>query len=162
MSSKDENVIHFDIPPDEVLELLIHPDFQVVRMKALGSLEARVEEKSRTDDRLVFDVHTVDYARGITGVDRSKTENNKTVYEWELKARRATWTYHGESGTMARVWGGLRIEPHGDGSKLVNEFNVEIKVPLIGGKIEKKVIKEVAKSWPKYEKAIRDFREQKA
>ena len=162
MSGKDENAIHLDIPPDELIEFLIHPDFQEIREKAMGSLEASVEEKSRTDDRLAFDVHTLDYARGITGVDRSKTEKNRSAYEWDLKAKRATWTYHGSQGKMVRVWGGIRIEPEGDGSKLVNDFNVEVKIPLMGGKIEKLVLKEVSKSWPKYEKAIRDFSKPKA
>lgn len=162
MAKKTENVFRIDITPDALLDLLIHPDFNIAREKAMGSLEARVEENSRNDDKLVFDVHTVDYARGITGIDRSKTENNRTAYEWDLKARKASWNYHGESGKMARVWGTVTISPDGDGSKLTNAFNVEVKVPLMGGKIEKMVLKEVAKSWPIYEKTIRDFHAQQA
>lgn len=157
MASKSENVFRFDCPPDQLMPVLISEDFQIAREKAMGSLEARVEEKSRSDVRLVYDVHTVDYARGMTGIDRSKTENNRTVYEWDLAARKASWAYHGESNKMARVWGSIRLELEGSGSRLTNSFEVEIKVPLMGGKIEKMVLKEVAKSWPIYEKTIRTF-----
>ena len=157
MASKSENVFRFDSPPETLLAVLIAADFQIAREKAMGSLEARVEEKTRSDTRLVFDVHTVDYARGMTGIDRSKTENNRTEYDWDLKVRRAGWTYHGQSNKMARVWGTIRLEPEGSGSKLTNSFEVEVKIPLMGGKIEKLVLKEVEKSWPIYEKTIRTF-----
>ena len=162
MSTKTQNVIRFDFSTDELLQILLDPDFQIAREKAMGSLEARVEEKSRTDDRVQFEVHTKDYARGMTGIDRSKTEDNRVDYDWDLKAKKASWTYHGASNKMAKVWGSIQIDADGDGARLTNFFEVEVKVPLMGGKIEKMVLKEVDKSWPKYEKAIRKFAEDKA
>lgn len=161
MSTKTQNVIRFEMSPDDLLQILLNPDFQIAREKAMGSLEARVVEKSRTDDRVQFEVHTKDYARGMTGIDRTKTEDNRVDYDWNTRVKKASWSYHGASNKMAKVWGGIQIEADGDGARLTNFFEVQVKVPLMGGKIEKMVLKEVDKSWPKYEKAIRTFAEQK-
>lgn len=157
MAKKDEHVMRFDMAPDDLVAILTDPEFQVLREKTMGSLEARVSDVERDGDRLRYKVHTKDYARGMTGIDRSKTEDNRVDYEWDLAARRGDWTYHGAQSKMARVWGSLRVEPDGDGARLTNAFEVDVKVPLMGGKIEKMVLKEVAKSWPQYESAIRQF-----
>ena len=51
----------------------------------------------------------------------------------------------------------IRIEGSGDSCLLVEEFNVNVKVPLMGGKIEKIIMKEVDKYFPKYEVMVKEF-----
>ena len=157
MARKSENVIRFDFPPERLMQVLLDPGFQVARDKANGSLESRVEEKSRTAERYVYSMHTKDYARGMTGIDKSKIEDNRADYEWDLRTRKATWTYHPSAQLgPVRVWGTIKVEADGAGCRLTNTFEVEVKIPLIGGQAEKMVLKEVDKSWPGFERTIRE------
>lgn len=157
MAKRDEQTFFFDVPPEKLLEVMIAEEYQVARQKSQGALEVQVKETSRSDDRLVFEVHAKEYARGITGVDKSKTEINVTTYDWDLKARRGSWKHTTSQGERVKVWGTVQIQPDGDKSRLVNDFNIEIRIPLVGGKIEKMVMKEVAKGWANYENVIREF-----
>jgi hypothetical protein len=163
MARKSENVIRFDFSPERLMQIMLNPEFQVARDKANGSLESRLEEKSRTDARFVYSMHTRDYARGMTGIDKSKIEDNHCDYEWDLKARRATWTYHPSAQLgPVKVWGTIRVEADGAGTRLTNTFEVEVKIPLIGGQAEKMVLKEVDKSWAGYERVIREYHQKMA
>ena len=157
MAKRDQKTFHFEVSPDKLLEVLIDQEYQVARQKSQGALEVNVKEVSRTDDRFAFEVHAKEYARGITGVNKSKTEINVTTYDWDLKAKRGTWKHSTSQGDRVKVWGSVQIQPDGENSRLVNDFNVEIKIPLVGGKIEKMVMKEVGKSWGAYENVIREF-----
>ena len=157
MAKRDEQIFRFDAPPEKLLEVLVDEEYQIARQKSQGALEVQVKEISRNDDRLVFEVHAKEYARGLTGVDKSKTEINVTTYDWDLKAKRGSWKHTTSQGERVRVWGTVQVQPDGDNSKLINDFNIEIKIPLVGGKIEKMVMKEVAKGWGNYENVIREF-----
>ena len=161
MAKRDEQVFRFEVTPDKLLEVLIDQEYQIARQKSQGALEVEVKEVSRTDDRFVFEVHAKEYARGLTGVDKSKTEINVSSYDWDLKAKRGTWTHSTAQGERVKVWGSVQIQPDGDNSKIVNDFNIEIKIPLVGGKLEKMVMKEVAKGWANYENVIREFCQKK-
>ena len=157
MAKRDEQTFRFDVTPEKLLEVMIDEEYQIARQKSQGALEVDVKEVSRTDDRFVFEVHAKEYARGITGVDKSKTEINVTTYDWDLTARRGSWKHTTSQGERVKVWGTVQVKPDGDNSMLVNDFNIEIKIPLVGGKIEKMVMKEVAKGWANYEKVVREF-----
>jgi hypothetical protein len=157
MAKRDEKTFRFEASPQKLLEVLVGKEYQVARQKSQGALEVQVKEVSRTEDRLVFEVHAKEYARGITGVDRSKTEINVTTYDWDLKTKRGDWKHRTSQGERVQVWGSVQVQPDGENSKLVNDFNVEIKIPLVGGKIEKMVMKEVEKGWASYEQVIREF-----
>ncbi|MBW1872541.1 MAG: DUF2505 family protein, partial [Deltaproteobacteria bacterium] len=72
-------------------------------------------------------------------------------------ARKSKWTLSTTHSERVRVWGAVRIDESGEHADLIPEVNVEVKIPLLGGKIEKYVGKEIEKSWPRYEQTIRDF-----
>lgn len=158
MTKRYGRTTRYPVAPERLLEILINPDFQVAREKAQGSIEVTVKELSRSDRELRYEVHTIDHVKGITGVDKSRTERNHSVYAWDLAAKRGRWTWHGPHGDRARVWGTLVIRPAGGGaSDLEGDFNIEVSVPLVGGKIESIVIKETERGWDRYEAAIRSF-----
>ena len=158
MAKRDENVFEVEASADALLQLLIDPKFHEMRAKKIqDALEARVEEHERSDERFKFTVHSKEYAKGITGVDKSKTEQAETDYDWDLAAKKAEWIYRGAQGALAKVWGSIRIEPVGDKARLVSDFNVQIKIPLVGGKLEKMVITQVKKSWEPYEKLVNEM-----
>ncbi len=142
---------------EKLLEILMDPDFQVAREKVQGSLEVTVKDRSRSDDQYIYEVHTVDYAKGITGIDKSKTETALAVYTWDLANRRCRWTWDGPHSNRVKVWGHLILHVAGDETDLEGDFHVDVSVPLVGGKIEREVIKETIKGWDRYESVVRKF-----
>lgn len=154
---RDENVMRVDVEPDVLVEILNSEEYHVARERSKGALEVRFESRDRSEDRHIFEVHTVVHAKGLTGVDRSKTENQKLRYVWDLMARKGSWTFTSAHGERVKVWGNVQVEQDGQGSRLVNDFNIDVRIPLVGGQIEKKVMSEVEKGWVGYEKAVREF-----
>ncbi len=156
MSKTVKNTFRLPYSSEVVLAALTDPGFLEANFKQQNNPEAKVVERSRTEAELILDAEVTEYSKGLTGVDRSKTEKTQTVYVWNLPGRKADWTYTNASaqGKMVKVWGGSRIEPDGESTALHEEFNVNVKIPLMGGKIEKIVIKEVQKYWPIFERLL--------
>jgi len=159
MSKTAKNTFRLPYSPDVVLAALTDPAFLEANFKKQDNPEAKVVERSRTAAELILDAEVTEYAKGLGGVDRSKTVKAKTVYVWNLTARSAQWTYTNSSaqGKMVKVWGGSRIVPDGASTSLEEEFSVNVKIPLMGGKVEKIVIKEVKKYWPIFDKLLRKW-----
>ncbi len=159
MSSTAKNTFHLPFSPDVVLATVTDTAFLEANFLAQDNPAVEVKERSRTEGELIIDCQVTEYAKGVSGVDRSKTQKTTTVYVWDLRARKGEWTYENPSaqGKMAKVWGSSVILPEGDGAILTEEFNVNIKVPLMGGKIEKIILKEVKRYWPAYEKLVRSW-----
>ncbi len=157
MAKSYAKTIRYPANVEKLLEILIDPDFQVAREKVQGSLEVTVKDRSRTDSEYIYEVHTVDHAKGITGIDKTKTETALAVYTWDLVNQKCRWTWDGPHSPRVKVWGNLVLHPAGDETDLDGDFHVNVKVPLVGGKIEKEVIKETIKGWDRYEGVVRKF-----
>jgi hypothetical protein len=157
MSTTSTHVMSFSAPPAQVLEVVTNPDFQVANFKAQGNPDAKVTEKSRTGDRLVLEGAVTEYVKGITGVDKSKTEVTITTFDWNLVAMTSTWTYRSSHGDRIKISGAVKIEAAGASSKLTETFTIDVKIPLVGGKVEKMVMKEVEAFYPRYEQLVKDW-----
>jgi hypothetical protein len=149
--------MRLDIAPDALVEILDSEEYHDERERTKGALSVRYEEKERTETRHVFEVHTETYAKGITGVDRSKREKQYQHYVWDLKGRRCKWTFHSSHGERVKVWGSIRIEEAGPGSRMTSDFNIDVRIPLVGGQVEKRVMKEVGKGWAQLEATVKEF-----
>ncbi|MFH2007841.1 MAG: DUF2505 domain-containing protein [bacterium] len=147
----------FSCSAETLLGIITDPDFHKARSDLLENPSTTVKEISRTGEKLVFEVHCVEYAKGIKGVDKSKTEQSVTTYDFELRSRRGEWSYAGPQGKRVKVWGDMTVTEAGGGARLTQNFNVDVKIPLVGGQIEKLVIKESGKFWPKYEQLVSEF-----
>lgn len=155
MSKSRETKLSLTAPPDRVLDVLTTETFLIERDRAQGAIEVQVEELSRSENELVQRVTATQYARGLTGIDKSKTEDAVTTVTWNLPARRATWTYRGPHGDRVTVRGTIEVRPDGEGSSLDETFTIEVHMPLVGGKIESLVIDEMAKGFAAYERVVR-------
>ncbi|PKN46241.1 MAG: hypothetical protein CVU59_06620 [Deltaproteobacteria bacterium HGW-Deltaproteobacteria-17] len=155
-SLKKERIV--TCSPDRLLAVLTNPEFEVAKQKDVsGALDANVKETKRTDAELGYEIHSTEYAKGMTGVDKSKTESILIKTRWNLKERHAEWTWEGPQGKKVIVSGSMHIKPQGDHSSLVSTLDVEVKIPLVGGQVEKMVIKEIDKSWPKFDALVDTF-----
>lgn len=159
MSKTAKNTFQLPYPPDVVLATLTDPAFLEANFRQQDNPDAKVVVRSRTDDKLIVDCDVTEWVKGMGGIDRTKTQKTQTVYVWNLGARSGEWTYTNPStqGKMAKVWGSSRIRASGDGTALAEEFSVNVKIPLMGGKIEKIIIREVEKYWPKFDKILREW-----
>lgn len=130
-----------DVPLDIALEVLSSAEFDIAQQIAQeGTKSAEVTTISRDDDTFVYEMHAVEYVKGLRGLDRSKTERTVTRVTWDLKARKSDWTYRGPHGDRVKVWGATHIKPLGDGSEVTSEFHIDVKIPLVGGQLEKLVV----------------------
>ena len=159
MATSFKRITKIGVNPDKALEVLVDPEFQVARETAQDTcVGAKYREISKSGDKLVFEVTNTEYAKGVKGVDKKKTEEVTYTYTWDLAKRSCSWDYRSKhSNKGVKVWGSLRVEEKGSDSLLHDEFTVEVKIPLVGGKIEKTILKEVEAGWPKYEKVLNEW-----
>ncbi len=157
MAKSSEWSKEYSCTPDHLFEVIITPEFHIRRSGLLDNPSAEVKETKRTDTYLEFEVHCVEYAKGVKGIDRSKTENTVTTYRCDLPARRVEWTYEGPQGKRVKVWGDMSVAETSGGARVTQHFNCDVKIPLVGGQIEKLVMKETDKFWPKYGVLMDEF-----
>lgn len=129
--------------PEQVYELLTDPAFQEAKCAATtdhGGHTVEVTEgaggrRVRTSRQLPSD-GLPDAARSFVGDTLTVVE----VYEWAAPGpdgtRAASVALH-VTGAPLTLTGTLRLEPHATGSAQVLDADLEARVPLIGGRIER-------------------------
>lgn len=157
MASTTQWTQTFDCSPETMLDIVTSADFHEARSALLEHPSSQVRNGQRSDDRVTFEVHCVEYVKGLRGVDKSKTEQTVTRYDFDVKSLRGEWEYHGPHGKRTRIWGDMSVSVEGERARLTQRFNVDIKIPLLGAQIEKLVMKSVDRFWPRYEKLVSDF-----
>lgn len=146
----------FDVSPDALLAAVTDPEFVKTRMRPGTSAGATVREVSRDVARLVQELHSDDYARTRTGgIDRSRVEPSVTRYEWDLGARSCEWTWRGPQDARVGLTGRIVVRAAGAGSELETEFRVDVRIPLIGGVIERIIAGELEEDLPRFEREVR-------
>jgi hypothetical protein len=146
----------FDAPPDRLLAAVTDPEFVKARRKPGTSAGGTVREVARDERRLVQELESEDYARTRTGgIDRSRTEVSVTTYEWDLAARRCSWTWRGPQDARVGLRGRIAVRAAGAGSELETEFEVDVRIPLIGGVIERIIAGEIEEDLPRFEELVR-------
>jgi hypothetical protein len=142
--------------PDQVLRLLMAPEFLVARHEADGAREVQVREVSRDGARVVQEVIVQEPAHTMTGVDADRLVQAVTTYEWDLAARRGRWSYLGPHGKMIRLGGEFHVDPDGTGAVFRADFEVTVRVPLLGSRIEKRIIDEIQAGQPKVDALVEE------
>lgn len=149
---------HFDTTPENLVKILTSEEFHMAQQDQDEAIkEAAFKEVSRSDDKLKFVIECVEYSRGITGIDKSKTEDSTVSYDWNLKNMSASWVYKSSYGDRVQASGTEKVSGSGSRATLSSVFNLSVKAPIIGGQIEKFIIKDAEKSRPKFESLVRDF-----
>lgn len=157
MTKKIASTMRFAYPVETVLRVLTSPEFQEANHRLQGAISVRVEILESGEDRIVFDSHVTEYAKGLRGLDQSKTEKTVTKNDWDLVNRKCEWSWRGPHGDRAKSWGTLQLTADGGDAVLVQEFCVDIKIPVVGGQVEKLVVKGAKKAWPRYEATVNAF-----
>ena len=135
--------MHIDASADKVLDTLISEEFNTRAEKERGALSVRYLVRERSDDRIVFEVMTEGYKRGLTGVDKSQTEFWTSLFTWTKSDNCLRWSGSGEKDTKVVYFSGCySFCPEKGGVTVTHEVEVVIKIPLLGKKISRIILKE--------------------
>lgn len=147
MAKTTRGVTEFPFPAAKLLEALLSPGYQIESAKLDDAVkDARFEILARSAERATCEIRSTEYERGMTGIDRKRTVETTTRIEWDLTAMSSTWVYANPSQARFKLSGQSRIEPSAGGCRLVSEATVEVKIPLVGGKVEGMVVEGMEKS----------------
>jgi hypothetical protein len=147
----------YDCSADILYGIITSGDFHKERSALLDNPKTEIKEIEQTETVRRFEVHATEYAKGLTGIDRSKTEQSVGSYTCDLVHRTVTWNYVGPQGKRVKVWGDMAVTETSRGARVKQNFNVDIRIPLVGGKIEKLVAKKAAELWPRYENLVDEW-----
>ena len=156
MAASFARSVRFDAPPDDVVAVVTSHEFLCARHRLQEAAAVRPRDQARDERRLVQVVEVDEYARTLTGTDRGKTEQAVTTYEWDLAARRGRWSYLGPHGKMIRLGGEFHVDPDGTGAVFRADFEVTVRVPLLGSRIEKRIIDEIQAGQPKVDALVEE------
>lgn len=157
MTQKLEQSFPIDAPPDAVVKAITNPALIEESERSRGALEVKVTEISKSDTKHAYEVMTITYSRGVTGVDKSKTDENRNRIEWDLTARKGKWTWRGPHGEKVAVAGGYEVTAKGSGSSLRMWMQIDCKIMMVGSVVEKKVKEGFEKGWPPYAQLVERY-----
>jgi hypothetical protein len=146
----------FAAPPDDVVAVITSHEFLVARHGLQDAAAVRPRDQVRDERRLVQVVDVDEYARTLTGTNRSQTEPAVTTYEWDLEARRCRWQYRGPHGERVRVGGEFRVAAAAGGCELSSQFEVSVDYPLVGRVIEKRVLADIQGGLAGFDRLVRE------
>ena len=130
--------------------------FLADRHKLQGAASARIVDHRPAEGQLVQRVESAEYARTLTGVDRTRTNPAQTTYTWDLREHTCRWAWVGSWGSRVVLTGKLALLDAPEGhSELLSETRIEVNVPLLGGIIEKRIASEIQASMPAFEDLVR-------
>jgi hypothetical protein len=134
---KFRHELRYDAPPDRVFEMLADPAFRQAACEAQDVISADVE-LDRAGDGFTLVIDMLQRTDDLPGFARTFAgESTQAV-------QRESWTSTTGGdllieapGKPTSMRGTIRLEADGAGTTEVVELEIKVKVPLIGGKLEK-------------------------
>ncbi len=154
MTTKLERTFDLPYAPEAVMNAMRDPALIEKSERSRDALEVEVIVQEQTDTRHAYVVRSVSHARTVKGIDRNKTEENRTTVRWDLRSLRADWSWSGAHGNKVTVTGGYRVTPRGDGATLTLDTSIDVKIPVVGRVVEGKIKEGFEKAWPDYVRMV--------
>ncbi len=158
---KAQEVFFIDATPKKVAAAMRNYKMIEESEKSREALEVEIKELKKDKNNHEFEIHTVTHARGVTGIDKNKTEKSYSLQRWDLDALEGQWTWHGPHGPRVSVTGSNKLEKDGKQTKVTMTMQAEIGIPLVGKTIEKKVAQGFKAAWPGYIKIVEKWSKKK-
>ena len=142
-SMKFRQEITYDAPPAEVFAMLSDPAFREACCAAQGVISADVElEPSGSGFSLTID--QLQKTDDLPAFARTFAGDSTRAIQYEVWEDSTGGTLRIEApGKPSEVTGTITLRPEGSGSREIIELELKIKVPLIGGKLEKLLAQKV-------------------
>ncbi|MEJ5255186.1 MAG: DUF2505 domain-containing protein [Acidimicrobiales bacterium] len=137
MDFHDEHT--FDAPIEQVWAMFCDPASHVRKFEGMGHRDIEVLESTITDDsariviRRVVDVELPGFARRVLKPTNTVTSTD----EWRrLEDGTCQGSQHVDtSGAPVEITATTRLTPHGEQTTYAVDVHVQVKVPVIGGKL---------------------------
>jgi len=141
---KFRHELSYDAPPDRVFEMLVDPEFRRRSCEAMEVVSADVQLE-RTGEGFTLVIDQQQNTDDLPSFARTFAGESTQAIQRETWADRSGGDLVIESpGKPAGAKGTIRLQPDGAGTKEVVELEIKVKVPLIGGKLEKLMAEKVA------------------
>ena len=141
---KFRHELSYDAPPDRVFAMLADPDFRRASCEAMEVISADVQ-LDRDGDGFHLVIDQQQNTKDLPGFARTFAGESTQAIQREVWLGSTTGSLSIESpGKPASATGTIRLEPAGAGTTEVVELDIKVKVPLIGGKLEKLMAEKVA------------------
>ena len=132
----------FPVSVDALFNAHVDPRFQEEKWLALGATTARASRKDEVDGTIVVEIYSSQPARWGNGEANAGT----MIYRLDPTSQRGTWTRIQKGfEKKSRAEGTIVFLSDGEGrSKVKVDGIIEIRVPLMGKLIERKIVSAIA------------------
>lgn len=147
----------FDAPPERVADVYCSEEFQLgMERERDGVVETEYVTLRDDAGQRVFELRSREYKRTMTGaLDRSGTVAARNHNEYDREAGTIRWRYESGNTDRVDVSGVYRFQPDGDGgTRLVHDVKVDVRIPLVGGRVAKYIAGEMEKSLTEQDRRI--------
>jgi hypothetical protein len=101
-----------------------------------------------------FEIHYIEYRRTKMGkLDKSGTARAVTESVYRDKDRTLRWVYKGPEKRVS-IAGTYRLEPAGEQTRVFHETDIDVRIPVVGGRIAKVIAKEFGKAMPRVQRIL--------
>ena len=129
---------HFDASADAVIDVLATEEAVVARYEGMGHRDVEVQRIDRGDgtvtvvSRRVVEVDLPGFARKVLQPTNTMTQTDA----WAKDPDGWTGTFEVDvAGAPVQLWGRMQLVDAGSGSDYTVTLSMNVKVPLVGGKI---------------------------
>jgi Protein of unknown function (DUF2505) len=138
--------LSYDASPDDVFEMLSDPDFRQQSCAAMEVVSADVQlERHEDGSGFTLVIDQLQNTKDLPSFARAFAGDSTQAVQREVWRSRSEGSLEIESpGKPASARGTIRLEPAGAGTREVVELEIKVKVPLIGGRLEKLMAEKVA------------------
>ncbi len=143
---KFRHELSYDVPPDEVYAMLASAAFRRQACTAMEVISADVQlDPAPGGDGFTLVIDQLQNTKDLPGFARTFAGESTQAIQREVWAGKESGSLSIESpGKPASATGTIRLEPDGAGTREVVELEIKVRVPLIGGKLEKLMADKVA------------------
>jgi uncharacterized protein DUF2505 len=145
MPSRFEHRATFAAPVDTVYSTLVDEAFLAARLRDIGGKDAALLDHRTSADGAAYKLRQGVDANRLPGAVRSILSGDLVVEREERWQARESAGRATINGVPAEIRSRGRLASKGDTTELVVSAEVKVSIPLIGGKIEKVVVEQVAK-----------------
>ena len=137
---KYQQTIDYTVPSDRLLAIFSEPDFVLEKYAAQGASNIRLLKDERDGDRVRFTVtRDVAVQVDVPAFARSLVPSTITLIQtdsWDSATRQGSLEIEFQ-GMPVKLRCDMRLEDRAGLAHHVLDFDIQVSVPLIGGKLEK-------------------------
>jgi len=141
---KFRHELSYDAPPAQVFAMLADPEFREAACAAMEVISADVQ-LDRDGDGFTLVIDQQQNTKDLPGFARTFAGESTQAIQREVWLDPTGGDLSIESpGKPASATGTIRLEESDGGTREVVELDIKVKVPLVGGKLEKLMAEKVA------------------